>query len=205
MPGKCIPDEKIEEIRNFAALGFSYKDIAKQLNITPDTVTKYAGRKHEHKGALPKETVDRMVGMESVGLSHQQIAKELGLATKTVYRYLGKQRSGVRAQYGSIVAHVTGESFVSKELAQRIESRKPEIKEDKKMTSNLKITSTSIHVEGKDFHYRVSTDGKVRITSDTGFAVDLEKDGFLNLICELSQLVDWLAKNSSEGRELKIV
>lgn len=39
--GKKLPTDKIKEIKEMRLAGFKYKDIAKKLNVSMDTVWKY--------------------------------------------------------------------------------------------------------------------------------------------------------------------
>ena len=183
-----LTSQQIEEMKEFANLGFSYRDIAKEMKLNPRTVSKHLGKKYERR-TVDNDMLSHMQELRSQGLSNCQIAKETGFNPGTVVKYLGKQKSGVRASYGSIVSHATGDSFVIQE------SPKQE-RNVQKVESKLKVVKASISCDGSDFSYRVNTDGMVRITTSTGIILDLTKDQLLNFIAELCELGDWLAKNS---------
>ena len=51
--------------------------------------------------------VNDMRILRSQGKTNREIAQEMGLCIATVRRHIGNQPSGLRANYGSIVAHVT--------------------------------------------------------------------------------------------------
>lgn len=178
MAYKQISEQQIQEMKDYGAAGISYSDIAKEMNMSPHTVAKYLGRKQLR---VDDNLVERMQKLrDEQGLSNSQIASDLGVNVATVGRYIGKQKTMNRAQWGSLSSHVTGTTFAKEE----------------RPAGKLKQTRTSISWEGKDFTYKASTDGKVRITTSTGVAVDLTRDQFLNFIAELSEVGDWLEKNS---------
>lgn len=65
-------------------------------------------------GRTTKITAGDVMLMEELrkqGLANQQIALDMGLNTKTVTKYIGNQGKKVRAPYGSLVAHPSGEKF----------------------------------------------------------------------------------------------
>lgn len=183
-----LTSQQIEEMREFANLGFSYKDIAKEMKLNPRTVSRHLGKKYERRN-VDEATINRMQELRDQGLSNCQIAKEIGFDPGTVIKYLGKQKSGSRARYGSIVSHATGDSFV-------VQDTKDQERNIQKMESKLKVVKASISCDGNDFSYRVNTDGMVRITSATGIILDLTKEQLLNFIAELCEIGDWMAKNT---------
>lgn len=179
-----MTEEKIQEMHDYAKEGFSYKEIAEALNVSPWTVSRHLGKKNVHT-FITDDIVQKMESLRSQGLSNAQIAIELGINQRTVREHIGAQKK--RSEYGSLVAHVTGESFVKENKTMQNVQRK------------LKVTNTSISCDGKDFSYKASTDGRVRITSSTGIQIDITNDQLLCLIAELCEIGDWLAKNSSNG------
>ena len=186
MAGRTWMTEKqIQEMKEYANEGFSYKEIAEAMNVSQWTVSRHLGKKNVHT-FITDDLISKMENLRSQGLSNAQIAIEMGINQRTVREHIGTQKK--RSEYGSLVAHVTGESFVKEDKMVRNVERK------------LKLTNTSISCEGKDFSYKASTDGRVRITSSTGIQIDLTKDQLLGLIAELCEIGDWLAKNSlSDG------
>ena len=51
--------------------------------------------------------VNDMRILRSQGKTNREIAQEMGLCIATVRRHIGNQPSGLRANYGSVIAHVT--------------------------------------------------------------------------------------------------
>lgn len=187
MAGKArLSQQKIDEMREYGNIGLSYKDIAKELGCDVSTVTRYLGKKHKHT-IVTDEIISRMQELRDHGLSNSQIAIEIGVSPTTVTEYLGKQK--VRAQYGTIVAHVTGSSFV------------PYEKKEIKMEQKLKVVNKSISFEGEMFSYKVCTDGRIRITSETGVAIDLDKKSLSNFISELCEVGDWFERNTEKNNQ----
>lgn len=163
--------------------GMTYKEIADKVGYCKDTIYRYVAGKSYHKCvstrkkpvAITDEKVEDMKIYRELGLSNKQIAIEMGLSVATVHRHLGNQKDGHRADYGSIVAHTTGESFVPKGLdLQRAKEEKKlekaqakveiiktkEISED--APSGLKIASFLLVLNGEDCQYTIEND-RVRI------------------------------------------
>lgn len=90
----------------------------------------------------------------------------------------------VKAEYGAIISHATGESFVK------------EAKEPPQKKALLKTTKTSIELQGHDFTYKVTSDGEITILHPTGFATSLTENQFYIYMSELCELGDWLSKNT---------
>lgn len=179
-----LAPEVVKEMKEYGNAGFSYKEIAAALNVDPRTVSNYLGKKNS-RITVTDEVYRRMCELRDHGLSNSQIAIEMHISESTVTTHLGPTKK--RAEYGSLVSHATGDTFVKEE------------KRANEMQRKLKVVNTSISCDGKDFYYKASTDGRVRISSATGFAVDLDKDQFLNFIAELCEVGDWLAKNTNDG------
>ena len=179
-----LSSEVVNEMKEYGNAGFTYKEIAETLNVDPRTVSRYLGKKNS-RVIVTDEIYKKMCELRSHGLSNSQIAIEMGISESTVTTHLGPTKK--RAEYGSIIAHTTGETFVKEE------------KREITMQRKLKVVNTSVSCDGKDFYYKASTDGRVRISSATGFSVDLDKDQFLNFIAELCEVGDWLSKNTNDG------
>ena len=142
----------LKEIRNSDAEawkkmheeGMSYKEIADKVGYCKDTVYRYVTGKSFHERVstrkspvvITDEKVEDMKIYRELGLSNKQIAIEMGLSVATVHRHLGNQKDGHRADYGSIVAHTTGESFVPKGLD--LEKAKEEAKMRREDKERLK-------------------------------------------------------------------
>jgi DNA-binding CsgD family transcriptional regulator len=175
-----MSQEKISEMIEYGKLGFTYKDIAKEFGCDVSTVARHLGPKQGHTFVNDK-LIARMKELRDHGLSNSQIAIELNASLRTIEKYIGKQKK--RAEYGSIVAHATGESFVKYE------------EKENKMENKLKIINSSVSFQGKNFTYKACTDGRVRITSETGVAIDLDRDSFAEYVSELLEVGNWLECN----------
>ncbi len=179
---KRLSQQQIDEICELSQAGFSNKDISVELGIAQHTVAKYVGIKHKRSN-ITEDVIKQMQSLRSKGLSNSQIALELGMSKTTVDNHIGLQKSMNRAVYGSLVAYSTGDSFV---------------KESKMSTGKLKQTKTSVSWDGKEYSYKASTDGQIRITSPTGVATSFTRDQFLTFMAELSEVLDWVEENSKK-------
>ena len=183
----AITEEQINEMRELRDAGFSKQEIATHMGISAVTVTRYAPKFKIKNRIEPisQETLDKMISLRNKGLSNSQIAKELGMSYSTVLKKLGPQPDMARAEYGSIVSHATGVTFVKEEPPKM-----------QKKTA-LKLVKTSVEMQGREFTYKATTEGEVRITHPTGFATNLTVDQFYNYIAELREVGDWLAENAT--------
>lgn len=184
-----LDDSKIEDIRTLVELGASAKEISEELHINYRTALKYAGVSgHRH---VDDKLMQKMLELQNKGLSHQQIGIELGLSYATVHKHLGDQKDMNRSNYGSIVSHVTGNSFVQQENVTKL-SRK----------NQLTQISSSVSYQGECFTYKISTDGKVRLSNVLGTVIDFDKDQFIRFVSELCELentlTDFTAKSSNQ-------
>lgn len=107
---------------------------------------------------LDQSKIDRLKELKKQGLSNRQISIELCLSPVTVRRYLGSQQLMSRSEYGSIVSHITGDSFVKgmDGMAKKIE--------------NPGLSVSTVYVKGKELEYRVDLEKGIHICRK-----DLEK------------------------------
>jgi DNA-binding CsgD family transcriptional regulator len=180
---KEIRNSDVESWKKMHEEGMSYKEIADKAGYCPDTVFRHVTGKSYHKCvstrkkpvAITDEKVEDMKIYRELGLSNKQIAIEMGLSVVTVQRHLGNQKDGHRADYGSIVAHTTGESFVPKgydlhKLKEEKKLEKEQTKVDiikteeipKDVPSSLKIASFQLVLNGEECRYTIEN-GQVRI------------------------------------------
>lgn len=197
-----VTQKQIDEMKEYRSAGFSMSEIANSLGVSIQTVQRYAGA----SAVLTPQLIDKMQEMVRLGLSHSQIAKELDISYYHVQKALGKQKFNNRAPYGALASHAKGESFIPKELTTTpiINEETPfvpsPIKEETK--HKMKIIKSSVTMEGEKYSYRLSSDGGVRLTSATGFAVDMTDKEFANFMNELKEVSDWRAKNLVKENEL---
>ncbi len=180
---KEIRNSDVESWKKMHEEGMSYKKIADKVGYCQDTIYRYVTGKsfREHVStrkkpvAITDEKIEDMKIYRELGLSNKQIAIEMGLSVVTVQRHLGNQKDGHRADYGSIVAHATGDTFVPKgyDLHKLKEEKKlekaqakveiiktKEIPED--APSGLKIASFQLVLNGEECQYTIKND-RVRI------------------------------------------
>ena len=88
-----ITSEILKKMVDLRKRGFTYKEIAEKLDISPQTVAK-----HMQKGGLggwrrkvTGEVMERMRELKGEGLSYEKIAGRLGLSVTTVCSHLKKE------------------------------------------------------------------------------------------------------------------
>ena len=127
--------------------------------------------------------ISRMKELREQGLSNLQIAKEIGRSYITVKRSIGRQPTGNRASYGSVVSHVTGDTYV----------KHPPVKKE----PAIRMTESVFRFRGKnDVEYRVDSTGRVRIIRSNGDHVDISANAndFFTFLNELSELGEFILK-----------
>lgn len=199
-----VTQKQIDEMKEYRNAGFSMNEIADSLGVSVQTVQRYAGG----SAILTPQLIDKMQEMVRLGLSHSQIAKELDISYYHVQKALGKQKFNNRASYGSLASYAKGSSFIPKELQQTtapiINEETPFVPSPVKEETRhkMKIIKSSVTMEGEKYSYKLSSDGGVRLTSATGFAVDMTDKEFANFMNELKEVSDWRAKNLVKENEL---
>ena len=216
MASLILTPEKIDEAIKLYNSGMTYEELSKQFHCQPDTLRKklrehvpglrtISGRKNPVK--ITDQVIEDMQVYRELGLSNKQIAIEMGLSVVTVCRHLGKQKDGHRADYGSIVAHTTGESFVPKGLdflrakeASKMEKEKDIVSSEpviepisdiipsEKPMGDLKLKGYSLALEGVVCKYVLSNK---TLVIDDRVQIPVEKlTDFLNELYNLQSVVD---------------
>lgn len=182
MGAKKVTPEQVEEMKFMENdLHMSRRDIAKEIGVSADVITYYLGVKQPSSGnRISKNTLERMQQLRAKGLSNKQIAIEVGCAYETVHRRLGNQPDNNRSDYGSIVAHVTGESFVKE-----------------KEVRKLQQISMCVTFAGKDWTYEATDKGFVKISAFAGCTIDLDIHQLENLMDELNEVHGWIKKHDT--------
>ena len=117
--------------------------------------------------------VNDMRILRSQGKTNREIAQEMGLCIATVRRHIGNQPSGLRANYGSVIAHVTD-----------VEVQPPPITAVKK--SSLRMVAQTKIMEGDHYHFTMDNYGNITIAiKDPEEKIRLNKDGMERFITEL--------------------
>lgn len=117
--------------------------------------------------------VNDMRILRSQGKTNREIAQEMGLCIATVRRHIGNQPSGLRANYGSVIAHVTD-----------VEVQPPPITAVKK--SSLRMVAQTKIMEGDHYHFTMDNYGNITIAiKDPEEKIRLNKEGMERFITEL--------------------
>lgn len=181
--------EQIDQVLEYKAAGFTNRDIAKEMHMSQNTIRSIVGRtRNKVRTKISDADIAKMKELRGKGLSNEQIANEIGCSSFTVRRYISVQPDMNRSAYGSIVAHVTGETYLK-------EKKEPEAKPKK-----LKTVKTEISMEGDICSYKVSSEDRARITFSTGTAIDFTANDFFKLISELCEVGEWLSQNVAESK-----
>ena len=190
-----LSQNRIDQIRSDYSAGMSYKDIALNNGISRATINRVVfdmERRHPKMGTpkISPDVVDKMKAMRAEGCSNSMIAKELGISYDTVRCHLGNQPDNCRADYGSIVAHVTD----LKPEAVKIEAPK-QVPVPK---TELKLKNIVYSYAGKHYEYKVRTDMNIVRIVDNGISFDIPSKDFENFVLELVELYSELSSKKIE-------
>ena len=221
---KEIRNADVESWKKMHDEGMSYEKIAKEVGYCKDTVFRYVKGVSYHDRVstrkkpitITSEKIEEMNIYRELGLSNKQIAIEMGISYASVLRHIGGQKDGNRSDYGSIVSHATGDSFVNKEMMEAVKMRKedkeqlkkeplavtfvgpnadasvviPPLKENvpEKLMGDLKLKGYSLELEGMVCSYELS-DTCLRINDIVEIPIDKLTD-FLNELYNLQSVVD---------------
>ncbi len=74
--------------------GLTYKEIAREIGIAPQTVAKHMRAKKlgGREKKVTEEVLEEMRNLRKAGLSKREIADKLNLSYETVFRYLREER-----------------------------------------------------------------------------------------------------------------
>lgn len=205
-------EEQIDNWKVMRAQGMNLTDISRKTGISREAIYRLIGSdgKTFPNRKPPVKITDNMVEdmnvYQDLGLSNSQIAIEMGLSKTTVQRYLGRQKKARRAEYGSLISHATGDSFVPEgyDLHKLKEEKKLEhVKETPKVvaqkTGQLKVSSFSLVLSGKINTYTI-TNGCIMMEG-RGSEYEIRMDELDDIIQELQGLKE-VAKSSLFSIEL---
>jgi DNA-binding transcriptional regulator YiaG len=186
---------EIKAIR--AEKGLTLKEIAAQYDLCEDTVSKALGGVQKSHIKITPELIEEMRTYRELGLSNSQIAIEMNLAVTTVRQYIGAQPKNTRAEYGSIVAHSTGDSYAAK---------KGHVKEKKmyentmKSESALNLVSIITTFNGNSgIKYKLNGTNQVQIVTEKGENMTLESGYFLQFAQEIAELRKFIEVNQPKA------
>ena len=116
-----------------------------------------------------------MNAMRQRGMTNREIAKELNICLATVRRHIGNQPSGLKAAYGSVVAHVTDIDKPGKAVSVSLAKQ-----------SSLHLVAQTKIMEGTHHHFTLDSFGNITIAmKNPDEKVRLNKDGMERYITEL--------------------
>ena len=185
-----LSQTRIDQIRSDYSAGMPIKDIMLNNGVSRATVNRavFDMEKRHPKMGVPRissDVIDKMKTMRSEGYSNSMIAKELGISYDTVRCHLGNQPENCRAEYGSIIAHVTD----VKPEEVKIEATK----QTPVPTTELKLKNIVYSYVGKHYEYKVRTDTNVVRIVDNGINFDIPSNQFENFVLELVELYSELS------------
>lgn len=139
---------------------------------------------------ITSEVINRMRVMRSEGKTNRDIAKELNVAIATVRRHIGNQPTGLCANYGSIVAHVTDVEGANAPASATLVKK-----------SSLHLVAQTKVMEGKHYQFALDNFGNITIANlkPDDNRLRLNKAGMEELITELMDAYMELCQ-CSEGR-----
>lgn len=188
----AISQDRINKIRQDYIAGLPIKDIMVNNGVSKATVcrhvadiTKENPRIHSTPGKVTPEMVEQMKQKRIDGCSNSKIAKELGVDYATVRRHIGIQPTNCRADYGSIIAHVS--------------DVKPDevMIEAPKQTSvpktSLKLKNVVYSYAGEHYEYTIRTDTNVVRIVANGVNFDIPSQDFESFVLELVELYSELS------------
>jgi DNA invertase Pin-like site-specific DNA recombinase len=95
-----IQQQLTDKIRRYYAMGLTYAEIAKLLDIGKRTVQRYVSDNEINKDlkAAPKSTQQKAVELSAKGFTYSEIAKKLKVTKQTVYNWHRKQKAAFNAE-----------------------------------------------------------------------------------------------------------
>lgn len=188
MRGKRLTPETIQEMQAYIAAGEKPAEVAKAFDVSPNAVYQhcnYSGTRPGGKPATSQAVIDKMKDLQKKGMSHAEIAKETCTSWGTVQKYLGQQKTGCKADYGSLSAE-----------AQDVENA-PVIGETREgCEEDFVLEERVVSLAGFLFSYKVSSKGRIKIRHKDGMTVDLNVSEFNRFLKELNKIKTWLDSNS---------
>lgn len=183
MRGIGLTPETIKEIRSYVAAGEHAPEIARTMGLSLNTIYRHGGYNGK-KQRTSDEVVERMKELQRQGKSHSEIAKETNVSWGTVQKYLGQQKTGCKADYGSLVTK-----------AQDV-ANAPVIGETKQGgEEGFILEERIVSLNGRMFTYRISSKGLIKMKHRDGMNVDLNVESLHELMKELGHISNWLEKN----------
>lgn len=180
-----LSQNRIDKIRSDYSAGMPIKDIMVNNGVSRATVGRvtFGMEKRCPNMSVPKihqDIIDKMKAMRAQGCSNSLIVKELGISSDTVRCYLGTQPTNCRAEYGSIIAHVT--DVKPEEVKIEAPKQTPVPK------TELKLKNVVYSYAGQHYEYKVRTDTNVVRIVDNGVNFDIPSKDFETFVLELVEL-----------------
>ena len=141
-----------------------------------------------------KISAEKILQMEELRAQHYsnlQIASAMKISYGTVNKYLGKQPDGFRADYGSIVAHVTE---AEEPKVEQTEKKSPEPSAPVRRNSLRCMSETKV-LDGCFYRFTLSTLGSITLSAKTNQEnLQLDKPTMESYIVELMDAYEELCK-----------
>lgn len=184
MRGIGITQDTIKEIREYVNAGETAPEIARAMGLSLNTIYRHGEFNGRRPSKIPQGVVEKMKELQKKGLSHAEIAKETRTSWATVQKYLGQQKTGCKADYGSLSAK-----------AQDIENA-PVLGETKQGgEEDFVLEERIVSLAGSMFNYKVSTRGRIKMTHKDGMNVLMNVNEFNALLKEFNKIKTWLDMN----------
>ena len=176
----AITQEQIQEMEALHAQGLNNVEIAKKIGVSHNAVQRHISNPGFR---VDDKMIEDMKVYRELGLSNRKIAIEMGISYETVRRKLGNQPTGTRSEYGSIVAHTTGDSFVHQDITPA--TKKEENLMAKTIGTALELVSNTVEFKGKIGYYTIDMCNGITVKSASN------QDKGLNFLipCQLSDLI----------------
>lgn len=185
-----LSQNRIDQIRSDYSSGMAIKDIMLNNGVSRATINRvtFDMEKREPRtggSKISPDIINKMKDMRIEGYSNSKIAKELGVAYDTVKCHLGNQPLNCRAEYGSIIAHVT--DVKPEEVKIEAPKQTPVPK------TELKLKNIVYSYAGQHYEYKVHTDKNVVRIVDNGINFDIPSKDFETFVLELVELYSELS------------
>ncbi|HEM56216.1 MAG TPA: hypothetical protein ENO30_05590 [Thermodesulfobium narugense] len=124
-----------EEMIEYLKRGYSYKDIAREWNVSYPYVIKLVKAYKVSKKEIIANTIKEYLEQ---GFSIEQISKELNLEKKIIYNYMKKYNISRKTVYISKIKYYLEQNYTVKEIAQKMNKHETTIRR----TVNKYLTNT---------------------------------------------------------------
>lgn len=194
---KISEADRQEMIRLSKEEHLNSKQIAQKFGCNYQVVQRIVkSNDHRNSNAVTREQINDMLVYRDLGLSNKQISIEMGISYESVLRHIGRQPLGSRSEYGSIVSHVTGETYVDTAKLKELKKEDTGMINAMQQAKTIATTQSSLVLEsivtsykGHSCSYKYSDLSKqIRITAPNGDNLTIMKEDFLYFANEVFEL-----------------